>query len=113
MKLGSARLDDALDVVRLIRSNRALATLLKMILTRHEKRLLRLQRQDLVLDIHSSATEAPDSDEIENKLTDAELLSRVNLLGDIGHNSGQFYDILKKGVSRAAIHNTHDLTNND
>ena len=42
---GVSRVEDSLDVVKLVRRNRALATLLRLLLTKDERRLLRLQRR--------------------------------------------------------------------
>ena len=39
---GISRVEDSLDVVKLVRSHRALATLLRLLLTKDERRLIRL-----------------------------------------------------------------------
>ena len=56
------RVEDSLDVVKLVRSNRALTTLLRLLLTKDERRLLRLQRRQSVLEYATKHKPAESSD---------------------------------------------------
>ena len=47
---GISKVEDSLDVVKLVRGFRALNTLLRLLLTQDERRILRLQRRQSVLE---------------------------------------------------------------
>ena len=49
---GMSKVKDSLDVVKLVRSFRALNTLLRLLLSQDERRLLRLQRRQSVLELN-------------------------------------------------------------
>lgn len=49
LQLAEAKLKDQLDIVRLIRMGRSFRTLLRLLLSKHERRLIGFQRREAVV----------------------------------------------------------------
>ena len=71
LKAGSKRLDEHLDIVKMVRYNTALATLLRLMFSREERMMLRQQRRQKVLSIKNKTTvlsNSSDSDIVYQRL---------------------------------------------
>jgi len=77
LALGCERLGDHLDIVKIVKRNRALSTLTRLLLTSEERSMLQLQRRDFVLDLEpvEANRQTRQEHELEN-LSDRELLKR-------------------------------------
>ena len=79
--LGSHGIDRELDVVRLIRQSRTLTTLVRLLLSRDERRLLKFQKREAVLKISELQNKEDDSSSFEDEL-DSTLLQIFKKNGD-------------------------------
>ena len=101
LSLAEAKLDDSLDIVRLIRMGRSFRTLLRLLLPKNERRLIRFQKREAVVGDHASGMSSAD------ELSDSQLLQVFRRHRDINHVQSNFMapahelsfiDKLRRGV---------------
>ena len=71
LQAGSKRIDEHLDIVKIIRQNTAFATVLRLMFSREERMMLRQQRREKVLQIEKKTTSlrsSSDSDIVFKRL---------------------------------------------
>ena len=71
-------MDKDLDVVNLIRQGRTFKTLLRLLLTSDERRLIRFQRCEAVLDLKDSNRKSSNED-----FSDSQLLDKIRKSGEL------------------------------